>query len=185
MRRNLKMSDRPSSRSRSTRSNDFDLTVAGAFGLGLWVVVINEIGDLGGASKRRRVGDKQRVFRLEMRAFAQELGAPLGVDGGCDGVRKVRGLRLGISRGWKPNGVDPERKAAAKPGEARIDAACQIIQLGWGGALTIGAAVEEAGQQRAVLAQHESIADQTREIQEIGGALGAVAELFQAQHGGS
>ena len=130
-------------------------------------VAVDEIGDAALAADGRGVMDKQRVLAFEMAAFAQEMAAAFLVDGEADRVREMRrgGLRIGGTR--QSHRIDPEGEAAAEPGQGCIDPGREIVPFFGCRAFLVGAAKEETGEQRAVLAQDKPVIDERGVIKEI------------------
>ena len=151
-------------------------------GLGLLLVVIEQVEKPLLTPQRRRVHHRQRVLGLEMRSLALELAAALLVDQRRDRIGEMRrGAPRIVGRG-QPGGVDPHRPAAAEPGEDVVDPPAQLIELGRRHAGGVRTVVKPACQQAAVLAQDCPRRAKRGEVQEVGDALGLVPELFQRKH---
>ena len=68
----------------------FKLTCAGRSFFLLPVIVIDRIDNPGLAPQRRGIAQEERVLRLEMHTFFQELHTPLVIDHGADRIGKMR-----------------------------------------------------------------------------------------------
>jgi hypothetical protein len=75
---------------------------------------------------RRRVADDQDALVLEMLAFGLELLTPLLVDGGGDGVGKVRGVARRVLAGGDAARIGPDRPVVTQRQQRLVDAGADM-----------------------------------------------------------